>query len=164
MTPPLASVGDGQTKRYSETSTLSPSELKRGAPNLAAHSSKSGCPATSLSGTGSGDIPARWPKRARSGSADLRQEADNDQGRTCDEPGQRIQMLVAAGGGRRMPASGAGTVASHPSHVEKKYPGTSKQAEGRTSGSRPTPKEQADRRDRQEQEWPERHRAQRRCR
>jgi hypothetical protein len=70
----------------------------------------------------------------------MRNDASDDEGDARDEPRQRIQMLVTAGGGGGMPTGRPGSVALHPRYVEQKGPRPTQQAEGRAPHSRPTPK------------------------
>ena len=78
----------------------------------------------------SGNIAQRSRNEVCLCPARVRDEASDNQDGTRDKPRQRIQMLVTARGGRRMPAGRARTISLHPRHVEEKGPGTRKQAEG----------------------------------
>ena len=73
----------------------------------------------------------------------MRDEASGDEDDAEREPRQRIQMLITARGGCRMPASRAGAVALHPCHEEEKgsRPVSSPKAERRITGrlARTTP-------------------------
>ena len=60
----------------------------------------------------------------------MRDEASDDEDDAEREPRQRVQMLITAGSGRRVPASRAGAVALHPRHEEEKRSRPGKQPEG----------------------------------
>src|SRR5581483_12353983 len=106
-------------------------------------SSRSGRP---LGPSTSATVPAACRTRTsrRSAPARVSEEADDEEHGAGNEPRQRIEVLVAAARGRRLPAGGAGTFALHPRDVDEQHADAAQQAERGAASLRARREQDAD--------------------